>query len=54
MTAKMTKLITQLTEGEKIRYVWQAKAEGLRLEDWVRKHLNEACDRAGTQKPDKE
>ncbi|HBM2815683.1 TPA: hypothetical protein LU109_003595 [Enterobacter hormaechei subsp. xiangfangensis] len=45
-------LHARLLSSEKIRYIWQAHAEGLTLEEWVVKHLNEVCDKAGTKKPD--
>ncbi|HAT3959785.1 TPA: hypothetical protein I9Y37_001925 [Citrobacter freundii] len=48
---KGAKMFTHCTREEKIRFVWQAKAEGMTLEAWVVKHLTEVCDKAKTPKP---
>lgn len=52
MTEKPAATHINHTREEKIRYLWQAKAEGLTLGEWARKHLNEVCDKANTPKPD--
>ena len=38
----------QTTPDIKTRYVWQAKAEGMTLGEWILKHMNAVCDAAGT------
>jgi hypothetical protein len=37
----------RVTPERKLRYVNQAKAEGLGLTDWVQKHMDYVCDLAG-------
>lgn len=37
----------RVTPERKLRYVNQAKAEGLDLTDWVQKHMDYVCDLAG-------
>lgn len=50
---KTATMFVRCSREDKIRFVWQAKAEGMKLEDWVVKYLNEVCDRAETPKADK-
>ncbi len=37
----------RVTPDRKLRYVNQAKAEGLGLTDWAQKHMDNVCDLAG-------
>ncbi|HCD1268092.1 TPA: hypothetical protein JD850_RS22195 [Citrobacter freundii] len=48
---KLSTMFTRCTREEKIRFVWQAKAEGMTLEAWVVKHLTAVCDKAKTPTP---
>lgn len=40
------------TPDRKFRYVRQAEREGLRLTEWMTKHLDDVCDKAGTYHTD--
>lgn len=40
------------TPDRKFRYVRQAEREGLRLTEWMTKHLDVVCDEAGTPHTD--
>ncbi|MGC6114768.1 hypothetical protein VU643_22490 [Klebsiella aerogenes] len=37
----------RVTPGRKKRYVNQARAEGMKLSDWIQKHMDDVCDNAG-------
>lgn len=50
---KKAQMFINLTSADKTRFVWQAKAEGKSLEEWVVENLNAVCDRKGTKVPDK-
>lgn len=49
---KEATMVVLLSREDKIRFVWQAKAEGKKLEEWVTEHLRNVCDKAGTPKAD--
>lgn len=51
---RTSSLVVKCEREQKIRYVWQAKREGMKLEDWMLKHLDSVCDAAGTAHPDDE
>lgn len=36
----------RVTPDRKKRYVSQARAEGLKLTDWIQKHMDRVCDEA--------
>ncbi|RZN37353.1 hypothetical protein FEK48_23885 [Escherichia sp. E2593] len=37
----------RVTPERKNRYVRQAQTEGMKLTDWIQKHMDEVCDSAG-------
>ncbi|EQA8340117.1 hypothetical protein ACX9EL_005121 [Klebsiella oxytoca] len=37
----------RVTPDRKKRYVNQARAEGMKLSDWIQKHMDDVCDNAG-------
>ncbi|EJF0838600.1 hypothetical protein L2M29_004092 [Salmonella enterica] len=37
----------RVTPDRKNRYVRQAQAEGLKLTDWIQKHMDRVCNEAG-------
>lgn len=37
----------RVTPDRKKRYVRQAQAEGMKLSDWIQKHMDSVCDAAG-------
>ncbi|EGX0284047.1 hypothetical protein CTZ44_21125 [Salmonella enterica] len=37
----------RVTPDRKKRYVNQARAEGLKLTDWIQKHMDDVCNDAG-------
>lgn len=49
---RKTSLVVTCEREQKIRYLWQAKREGMKLEDWLLKHLDDVCDAAGTPHPE--
>lgn len=50
---KKAVMTIRLTREQKIRYVWQAKAEGKKLEEFVIELLDAYCAEKGTAEPDK-
>ncbi|NEG94108.1 hypothetical protein [Leclercia adecarboxylata] len=38
----------RVTPDRKFRYVRQAEKEGLKLAEWIQKHMDAVCDAAGT------
>lgn len=41
-------ILMRVTPTRKNLYVKQANAEGLKLSEWIQKHLDVVCDDAGT------
>lgn len=38
----------RVTPDRKNRYILQAQREGLKLSEWIQKHIDAVCDAAGT------